>query len=382
MTSIRRYDDTEEQPDAVGEIFAAYASPAGTYSAILVSKHGYEDSEFECIRLSSATSDHTVRFEHEFPDTGEVPPWHKNPLTSAGFLLLPLDTNGVEQLSLYNVPRELQGDDTNTLTISLDADADGNRENGPLRNMLPPNADWSETGVYDICGIGSPDGMQTFAVCCKQLPLGHDSVVLLRVAVQNGRAADYSLYCLPQPFRHVAMHPMTPNAIQGQRPAHLLDAVDVALTPTHCLVRGFELRRIADGSVVDGDDGYALQPGVNPASIARVSVLRCYDTATLELIWAHQDTADNPEWLYGYIVAVGDSFYVSALPANCLRDNTFANVAQDQRAASLLKLSSSGALLRMWPNVMQPNTPFAVSSGGEFCANLHSDGTHHVTRLT
>lgn len=111
----------------------------------------------------------------------------------------------------------------------------------------------------------------------------------------------------------------------------------------------------------------------------RVSVLRCYSIATAELLWTRQDTTDNPQWLYGHVVAVGDSFYVSALPVDRLQD--FANVASDRQAASLLKLSGDGALLHVWPGIVQPNTPFAVSPGGEFCANLHGDGTHHVARL-
>jgi hypothetical protein len=373
VTDGGQIDSEVRSPDS--DTYASFSSPNGRFAVGFrhVDGNHVEHREYIDIQAPSGTRE----MENTPPDDGEVPPWYENPLTNSGGLLLRQEAvNGADSLAFVNV-----GDatDTGTELSLLDDDV--------LGNVIPADANLSETGINGICGIDCPDGSQLFAIRVTQMPLGVDPVVLLRIQEQDNFFFVHSAFYLPHPFATDAMHSVRRGVSLGSEPQaglsaqmqalvaarrrlHKLMPTDaaVALTPTRCLVRGF----VAD------DSTHAVGAGFR-----RHSVLRCYNTETGAIVW---QTDRTTPWMHGHVMAHNGCFYVSAvLRANGegqTDDSAFYATMANRSAASLLCYNAdTGIVVRVIPNILQPNTPFTISPNGLYCANLHSDGTYHRVTL-
>jgi hypothetical protein len=303
-----------------------FMSPSSRYTAML-----FDDGSV-CLHAPGGPA----RIAH--PRQIIVPSCFECPLTDAGMLALPTDRG----MRIVQLPRR-QGDAPAALhDISL------------FDAMLD---DMRMAGVYGIVARGAAGGVQRFAIRAHHCPVGNDTVFLATLGNSGARVSE-----LPLPFASVDMIPADPefqafdNRVLYEQLDHFVPCeAQVALTAHRVLVRGFVRR----------------DPGQH-----RTSTLRCYDAATGEPVWLRQDLnqAGDDQWLFGHVVAHGNNFFVSAVPLSALEERGPRAVMENRTAAHLLRLDEDGTELTVWRNVLQPNTPFALSPNGRFCVNLCSTG--------
>lgn len=232
---------------------------------------------------------------------------------------------------------------------------DGEMPNALIDLRLPVagNEDMNLASFHGVeaCGgaaAAAEGSAQCFALRVHHMPLGNDPIILATFSTDRD---SYRIIELPLPFASVDMIPSGPefrlyenNIVEAEFDQFVPSDVRIALTATRVLTAGFVRRA--------------------PAEL-RVSELRCYDTATGELVW-HR-TLDGH--VVGHVAAHGNTFYASAV-THCTRP-----VMENRTGASLLQLDDAGGIVRAWPDVMQPNMPFFISPNGLYAACLYNDGT-------
>jgi hypothetical protein len=319
----------------IAGVFGAFISRSRRFSVIFMRDKNTRESS-----VSMRGPHGRVMVDVAISEDADVLQWYDSPVTDGGYLMAQLNMGEIEtvNLAVFDINRETRSDIRGSVEFNL-------LSSMLLGNFVPLHANLSGVKMGRICGIGSPDGVQTFAVQIHHFPTrGQDSTALVWVNPRS--SAEYiTATCLPHPFA---------RSLDSSDPQ---DGTRVALTPTRCIVIG---------TVLDASE--------NGVSSTTHTELRCYDSRSGALVWTRRSGLDRDpvEWRYKHVVTHGSCFYVSAITASCAA----ADVSwDDPDTESLLVIDEDGNLLRVIQGVIQPDTLFVLSPSGSVCANLHKDGT-------